>query len=154
MSRRLIWPLLFGILGFAVLVGLGLWQVQRLEWKQGVLAGMEARLSGTAMPLPAEPDPEADLYQLVEVQGRFLNEAVFVMDSQKLVGPGYRLISGFETEEGRRIMVDRGFIRVEARDVQRREVAATILGNLHWPQETDGFTPDPDREERLWFARD
>ena len=27
-----------------------------------------------------------------------------------------------------------------------------LIGNLHWPQEVDGWTPDPDGT--LWFARD
>ena len=35
---RLLLPLLFGLGGVAVLVALGVWQLQRLEWKQGILA--------------------------------------------------------------------------------------------------------------------
>ena len=31
---------------------------------------------------------------------------------------------------------------------------ATITGNLHWPDETDLFTPEPDRALNFWFARD
>ena len=36
--RRILGPLLIGILGTAVLIALGVWQVQRLAWKEGVLA--------------------------------------------------------------------------------------------------------------------
>jgi hypothetical protein len=39
----------------------GLWQVQRLAWKQGVLAEIEARLGAAPAPLPAAPDPSRQL---------------------------------------------------------------------------------------------
>jgi surfeit locus 1 family protein len=29
-----------------------------------------------------------------------------------------------------------------------------VEGNLHWPEEVDGFTPAPDARTGLWFARD
>ena len=29
-----------------------------------------------------------------------------------------------------------------------------VIGALYWPDETDGFTPAPDREANIWFARD
>ena len=29
-----------------------------------------------------------------------------------------------------------------------------MVGALYWPDETDGFTPAPDREANIWFARD
>jgi hypothetical protein len=31
---------------------------------------------------------------------------------------------------------------------------ATITGTLHWPRETDGYTPPPDPVTGMWFARD
>ena len=34
------------------------------------------------------------------------------------------------------------------------EAALAVTGNLHWPDEVDSFTPDPDFEAGLVFARD
>jgi surfeit locus 1 family protein len=34
------------------------------------------------------------------------------------------------------------------------QVVRRIVGNLQWPQETDSFTPVPDLENNIWFARD
>jgi surfeit locus 1 family protein len=51
-------------------------------------------------------------------------------------------------------MVDRGFLPVAQRAVDRPAAGATVTGNLHWPDEVDSFTPDPDPADRLWFARD
>ena len=32
MLKRMIWPILFGLVGCAILLRLGAWQVARLEW--------------------------------------------------------------------------------------------------------------------------
>ena len=38
--RKLLFPLIIGIGGIAVLLWLGFWQLDRLEWKEGVLAAL------------------------------------------------------------------------------------------------------------------
>jgi len=154
MTRRLIWPALFGLVGCAILIGLGTWQLQRMAWKQGILGAMEARLADAPVPVPNPADPESHRYLAVEETGTFLSEGLFVMASQRAAGAGYRVISVFETASGRRLLVDRGFIPAKARDQPRPESLATITGNLNWPDESDSFTPAPDRTARLWFARD
>ncbi|SFP04988.1 SURF1 family protein [Tranquillimonas alkanivorans] len=152
--RRMIWPLVFGVVGTTILLALGAWQVQRLTWKQSVLAEIEARIAADPVPLPADPDPEADRYLPVRVGGRFDEAALDVLVSVKGTGPGYRIVQAFETEAGRRIMVDRGVVPTDEKDAPRPGGNATVVGNLHWPQEVDGFTPDPDLDAGIWFARD
>lgn len=153
MTHRLILPLLFGIAGTAVLIWLGVWQLQRLEWKEQILTDIDGRISGAPVSLPQSPDPVADRFLPVQASGTILGEEIIVQSSLKLVGPGFRVIAPFETG-GRRILLDRGFIRLSDRDRVRPSVEATIIGNLHWPDEVDGFTPDPDVPGRMWFARD
>jgi surfeit locus 1 family protein len=148
---RLLLPLMFGLAGTAILVWLGLWQMQRLDWKEAVLADMEAQMTGAPVAVPADPDPEADRYLPVQASGTIGAEEILVQASLKAVGPGYRVIAPFDLG-ARRILIDRGFIRQTDRDRPRPAVQATVTGNLHWPDEVDGFTPDP--EGRLWFARD
>ena len=57
MTRRMIAPLLFGVLGVAVLVWLGVWQVQRLAWKTAILAEIDAKLAPAPVAVPADPAP-------------------------------------------------------------------------------------------------
>ena len=52
------------------------------------------------------------------------------------------------------IMVDRGFLPEDQRAQPRSVTAARITGTLHWPAETDSFTPPPDEGRAIWFARD
>lgn len=154
MSRRLILPLLFGLGGTLILLALGVWQLQRLEWKEGVLAEIEARIAAPPVPLPAAPDPARDRFLPVALRGAFTGEELHVLASRKRRGPGYRIVGAFRTEDGRRVMVDRGFVPTEAKDSPRPPGPAEVTGNLHWPDEVDGFTPAPDIAAGIWFARD
>lgn len=154
MTPRMTLTLLAGLAATALLVGLGVWQLQRLAWKEAILADIEARIAAEPVPLPAAPDPAADRYLPVRVAGTTGADEILVQASLKLVGPGFRVIAPFETEGGRRLLLDRGFVPLAARDTPRPPLAMTVTGNLHWPDEVDGFTPDPDPQRGMWFARD
>lgn len=153
MTKRMIFPLLLGLVGTVVLVSLGVWQLQRLAWKEAILADIDARIAAAPVSVPAFPDPEADRYLPVEAEGRFTGEHLDVLVSRKQIGPGVRVIEVFETSR-RRLLVDRGFVPDDLRAAPRDESATRVVGNLHWPQEVDGFTPPPDQKTGLWFARD
>lgn len=154
MTRRMIIPLLIGLLGGAILISLGIWQVNRLAWKESVLAEIDARIADAPVALPATPDPQADRYLPVTATGRFTGEQIDILVSRKQIGPGVRVVEAFETADGRRILVDRGFVPQDARSVPRLSGPATVEGNLHWPDEVDSYTPPPDATTGLWFARD
>jgi len=55
--RRLLVPTLTTLPLFALAVGLGLWQVHRLAWKQGLLAQIDLAERSAGVPLPAHPHP-------------------------------------------------------------------------------------------------
>lgn len=151
---RYVLPLFFGILGTVVLVSLGTWQMQRMIWKEGVLDEIAARIAAAPVAVPASPDPQGDRYLSVSASGSFTGEELHILASTRHVGAMYRVISPFETTDGRRIMVDRGWIKPPQKDAVRPAGPATITGNLHWPDEIDGFTPKSDAEKNIWFARD
>ena len=56
--------------------------------------------------------------------------------------------------DGRRVLLDRGFVPIAEKDAARATGPLTVEGTLAWPDETDGFTSDPDRAKNVWFARD
>lgn len=154
MSKRIIVAVLFGLVGAAVLVSLGVWQVQRLAWKQAMLAEIAAGIVADPVALPEEPDEARDQYLPVAVTGRVLDGEIVILASLRQTGPVYRIIRGFEAEDGQRVLVDLGFVHPDRRDAARSGGPARIVGNLYWPDEIDSFTPEPDLEEGLWFGRD
>ncbi len=142
-----------GLGGVALLLALGTWQLRRLEWKSALLADIEARISAPPVDLPAAPEPEADRYLPVTVTGRTTGAELHVLVSTAQTGAGYRVIAPFDTA-GRRIMVDLGVIPTPQKDAVRPARHLTVTGNLHWPREVDRFTPAPERDRNIWFARD
>lgn len=151
---RLIGVWAIGLGGVAILLSLGIWQVQRLAWKEAILADISARITAAPVALPAAPDPAQDRYLPIALEGRFDSGFVRVLVSQKGMGAGYRIISALETATGRRVLVDRGVIPVAAQMPEASQVPVTVIGNLHWPDDRDGFTPANDLDDNLWFARD
>ncbi len=152
--RRLIFPILLGVVGLAVLCSLGVWQVQRMHWKNALLADINARIVGDAVAVPAQPDPEVDRYRPVFAEGRFTGETLYVLSGQKDVGAGVRVVSVLQTTDGRRLLIDRGFLAEDQKAKPLTVTDARITGNLMWPQDADAYTPPPDPKTGMWFARD
>lgn len=150
---RFIAPLLFGLIGAGILVALGTWQMQRLDWKLGVLTDIEYRISAAPEPLPVMVSPEDDKYQPVALRGEILAGEIRVLVSRKQIGAGYLIVSPFRTND-RLILLDRGFTRDENKDAARTVGAVEVVGNLHWPDDRNSSTPDNDIDANIWFARD
>ena len=154
MSRRMIFPLLLGIVGTAVLVWLGVWQLQRLQWKEGVIAEIDARIGAAPVAIPAAPEPDRDRYLPVIARGDITGTNLHVLVSTRDQGAGHRIISTLVLEDGRRVMVDEGYVRRGGELHPGPAEGVTVTGNLHWPDEVDRWTPEPDMSEGLFFARD
>ena len=56
--RKLFFPIILGVSGVAVLLYLGFWQMQRLAWKEGILAEIDARMTRAPIALPLNPKEE------------------------------------------------------------------------------------------------
>ena len=150
MLRRVWFPVLMGVVGVAVLLALGAWQLRRLEWKNAIVAEIDARIGAEPVAIPASPDPARDRYLPVTVTGALGGEEARVLVSLPGEGPGFRVVSVLTSGE-LRVLVDLGFVPEAAAGASRSAGRVTVTGNLHWPEETDSFTPAPDLE-RLALA--
>jgi surfeit locus 1 family protein len=65
-----------------------------------------------------------------------------------------RVISVLQTDDGRRLLVDRGFLADDEKHKPLTVTDAQISGNLMWPRDANQYTPPPDAKTGLWFARD
>ncbi len=150
--KRLAFLLIVGVAGTAVLLSLGKWQLDRLEWKQTIINDIRARISAPHVSVPIAPSPDEDKYLPVQASGKVGSEYIRILSSQKIIGAGYRIISPFESE-GRRLLLDRGFLKIKDNVPDQTRDISFVEGNLHWPQEVDGFTPEADLKNNIWFAR-
>ncbi|MCB2105947.1 MAG: SURF1 family protein, partial [Rhodobacteraceae bacterium] len=97
--RRIVFPLILGLGGIAILMSLGLWQLRRLEWKETMLAEIAARIDAAPVALAdvAAPDRDRDVYLPVTLTGHTTGQEALVLSGQKNVGAGYEVIAVFET---------------------------------------------------------
>lgn len=161
-------PYLLGIFAlgaFAVLIGLGTWQMQRLHWKEDLVARITARAAQEPVPLPptsawASFDPGAWEYRRVEATGRFrhdLEVRVYTLLSDargRRDGPGYWIVTPLESASGT-VLVNRGFVPLDnAAPIARPEGELTVRGLLRAPEGRNPFTPDDKPTDRLFYARD
>ena len=156
MTKRMIFPLIFGIAGIAVLLWLGFWQLQRLEWKQDIIAQIDTRLNAEPIPLLGQyKRPDADRapnYTRVTFEGRVTNNEAHVYAPQKS-GLGYRVVSEFWWNN-KNFFVDLGWIPEAEKDIIRPTGPMRVTGYISWPDDYDPkFTPDPDLGKNIWFSR-
>ena len=154
--ERLLAPLALGLSGTLVLVWLCQWQLDRLVWKQGLITGIEARMEAAPVPVPEAPEAARDSLLRVTLRGDLSGEELHVLTATKADGPGFRVIAAVtEDGSGRRLMVDLGYVPERLKEPGSQRAGETaITGFLHWPDEADDYTPDPDLDRGIWFARD
>lgn len=148
------------VIAFAILIGLGTWQVRRLAWKADLLARVAALQAASARPAGAMLDRGGDLdFVRVVAICPGLAKAPFVeLYSLRDGQAGARLISACRLQSARyrTVLVDRGFVvdTVSARPTVDLGDAdsITVTGILRKPEHGNLFTP-PNRPDR-WFSRD
>jgi len=170
LRRGVLIPSIAAASAFAVLLSLGLWQLDRKAWKEGLIATIGQRLSAPPVALPAP----ATWPRLTAAEDEFLRVAAtaeFLNDREALVytigsslregssGPGYWIFTPARLADGALVMVNRGFVPNGKQDAETRpdgEVAGPInmVGVLRWPEPPGIFTPAGDPTRNIWFSRD
>ena len=159
--RPLLVPTLIAIPAIALMAALGIWQLQRLAWKEGLIAAVEARMGATPVALSAvlalaQDDAE---YRVVEVRGRFLHDKeAYLFAISRDQQPGAHVVTPMELAGGGVVLVDRGFVPASQQAPETRpegQIAGevTVIGVVRGPQKPGMFTPEPDLDSRLWFVR-
>ena len=154
-------PLVLTVAMVPVLLGLGTWQVLRLDWKQDLLQRIDDRLAAAPVPLPASIEvPEDWDYRPVSVEGRLLHDREMRLLSQFEEGRlGVRLIVPLvrsDVADADPVLVDRGWIPEDAADtdIDRPPEPVVITGIARIPDQKGLFTPANDPEAGDWYWRD
>jgi surfeit locus 1 family protein len=168
--RGLIAPTVFTVVGIAILIGLGLWQLDRKTWKEHLIATVSARINGAPQDLPLRSDwprlaQENSEYIRVAFPAEFLEgqEAlVYTAGSPfrpDVTGTGYWVFAPAQLAGGSIVMVNRGFVPLDAKDPTTRAGGnvggiVDIVGVMRWPETRGLFTPAADPKTNVWYLRD
>jgi len=163
MKRDIILLSVLTAAAFTVLVALGTWQLQRLEWKQGLIAQLDERihaepvsLSQAVSGLEAGQDVR---FLRVQAKGEFLHgkeRHLYTVEGGKV---GWRVITPLELSSGGIVLVDRGIVPEHLKEAGSRpqttpEGWALVTGIVRLPGEKGYFTPENSPGTNTWYWRD
>jgi surfeit locus 1 family protein len=150
------------VIAFAILCGLGFWQLERLQWKLALIETVNRNMA--APPLTLEQaltsDPQAIQYRRITLSGVFDNALESYSFATSAGGEGlYHVLTPFTTDDGHMLLVDRGVVPESKLDPATRKEGdppgeTEVTGVWRIPDPPGAFTPPPDTARRIWYARD
>jgi surfeit locus 1 family protein len=158
-------PAIAAAAGIAILIGLGVWQLQRLHWKEGILAQIAALQSAPPAPLApllerAAKGADIDYHRVEAACPELEHTRVLRLYAVGDSGAGYRVITACPIASGpfRSILVDRGFItpdvNVASMPARPMPIDQPIVGILRKGDRPNFVTPPNQPAQNLWYWRD
>lgn len=152
-------PTLFTAAALTVLLGLGVWQVQRMHWKAGLIEKLEARADAPPVAPPAASDDLSGFeYRRVRLQGVFRHDREFYLVGRSLRGQaGLHVLTPLEPDGGGpAVLVDRGWAPFERRDPATRARgqipgSVEIVGLVRLEKGKGMFQPENDVAKNTWY---
>jgi surfeit locus 1 family protein len=145
-------------IGILVLIGLGIWQLDRLQWKTALIAAREAASTAEPIGVPAQGADLAGLdFRRAHATGQFDHAREMLLAARSMNGnPGYHVVTPFVMTDGRTLLVDRGWIPPERQDPARRaegQIAGEteVEGLIRLPRAQHWLEPDNDPAHGTWF---
>jgi surfeit locus 1 family protein len=168
--RGVLEPTIFALVGVTVLIGLGIWQLDRRTWKENLIVTLNTRLARAPQDLPPRDSwprlqPLGNEYTRVKFPAEFLEgqEAlVYTAGSAfrpDVQGPGYWAFAPARLAGGSIVLVDRGFVPMERMNPASRgegtpHGSIDIVGVMRWPETRGLFTPADEPQNNVWYLRD
>ena len=157
--RALVVMLTACALACAGFVALGVWQVQRLAWKQALIARVDRNVHGAPVPAPgpgqwASLTPE-DEYRRMQAHGRMDYARQVLVAATTELGQGYWVLTPLQTEQGAWVLVNRGFVPTEQRErVPEGALEETVTGLLRFSEPGGRLLQANDPAAGRWYSRD
>ncbi len=163
-SGSIVLPCLAAGLAFAVLLGLGFWQLDRKTWKEGLITAMNARLAEAPEELPPPAiwpslTPGNAEFRRVKLHADFLpvpDTYAYVAGSavrNDIKEPGYFVFRPAKLPNGKIVVVNRGYVPLDY-TVQSPAGPVDLTGYLRWPEPKSMFVSSSDPAGDTWFVRD
>lgn len=163
--RRLIVPGLFTIVSLAILISLGMWQLQRKAWKEGLIATLNAQLKAEPLPLPPPSEwpslnRDNSEFRRVTLRADAIADAkpVYLYTGASALRadvkqPGYFVFAPARLPGGEMVVVNWGYAPVAGK-TKLPAGTIEITGYIRWPEAPRWFVSAPDTDEDIWLVRD
>ena len=155
------WATIMSLLGIFILCALGLWQLQRLEWKNRLLQTIEAEYAKDATTLLISPENlEKDFeFKRGTVRGTYNFNRQIMIGPRVYEGlPGWHLLAALELEDGSFLLANRGWVpqswNPEQEEGNRQDQTTSITGLLRKPTSGNPFSPENRPDKNQWYRID
>ncbi|MDF0583101.1 SURF1 family protein [Bradyrhizobium yuanmingense] len=159
-----LWLAVLSLIALALLIALGVWQIERRAWKLALIDRVEQRVHAPAQPIPSPGSWPAvsaasDEYRHVSLSGRFLHESETLVQAVTEEGPGYWVLTPLQRDDGTLVLINRGFVPSERRDASTRrdgnpQGRVEITGLLRITEPKGGFLRTNVPQHNRWYSRD
>ena len=141
----------------ALLMALGVWQVQRLQWKTALIAQVDARVHAQAGAAPAPSNWPAlsrnqDEYRHLRLNGRFVDAGATLVQASTVLGPGYWVLTPFRCDDGSMVLVNRGFVPARSA-LPAGPQHQSITGLLRMSERDKPLLRENDPRAGRWYTR-
>jgi surfeit locus 1 family protein len=155
----------FAVLAFAALIALGTWQVERLHWKEGLLAMIDQRIHSAPRPLGEIERLFAEKHDVeywpITATGTFLHSGERHFLATWKGDSGFNVYTPLKLDDGRYIFVNRGFVPYSRKDPATRpqgeiggEVTITGLARNPLAGKPSFIVPDNDLTKNVFYWKD
>ncbi len=153
--RRIVAPGIAAFITLLLLIALGLWQLQRLKWKEAILATIHQAAISAPIPLPAHPTP----FEKVSISGTWIpgKAALYgqeVHDTPRGPIAGGELIRPLRRPNGEIVLVDLGWIPSQTPIALSAPQAANPQGYVHAPATAGWFAGTDAPSQGLFYTLD
>lgn len=145
----------------AILLGLGIWQVERRAWKLALIDRVEQGLAAAPVPAPGPAEWRGigrdASYRKVRVSGQFLPCRTRLAQAVTELGPGKWVMTPLVSDRGFTVFVNRGFLPEGQHlpDCAGVQPAPThVTGLLRLSEPKGGFLRANDPAADRWYSRD
>ena len=160
--RPALWPTLISLPILVLSLSLGIWQMERREWKLDILDRLTANQAAAPLTLDEllRGDSLRHEYGRVKVAGTFLHDKEFHLAARSLKNKvGMQVVTPLKTDDGRIVLFDRGWIPSEKKEPAQRtegQVAGRVelTGIVRRSQIKGRFVPDNAPDKNVWFQVD
>ena len=157
--RPFLWLTIVTLPAFLVLISLGSWQLQRLQWKNDIISNFEARSAAEAIAIP-EANAELDVLEFssLALEGEYLHDKETFLTGRTYEGnAGFHVVTPFLLNDGRTILINRGWVSEDYRDPAKRAFSqidgkTSVAGILRRPGVRGYFVPENEPENGFWFT--
>ena len=134
-----------------VFIGLGTWQIIRLNWKNNLILEIENSLKNPPVELA---ESKKENFLKIKTSGSIdFDKQIYLYNLNESGTPGFEVINPI-TIGDENFLINRGWIPFEKKGTQEINVfdQKNIIGTLRLQGRKNIFKPDNDLDENYWFS--